>query len=211
MFLCLLFDLCTSETHAEVQEIFIGNWTIIESHPTQTNLKTHKYYFNVTQLSQHNSLLAQVYDFNGTMVRNLTMIFVNKSKGTFGVLEKRKLLGNFDFSPFLAPHIESDGTWEENKRYHAIMVNNKIMQLTVYGDSVEDDDGMVVYTFDKLVKEEPLMWYDKYFKYMFMGIVGVLSILLNIFLQSCKIKRYEEMERKKLKKQEKKKNKKKTD
>ena len=67
-------------------------------------------------------------------------------------------------------------------RYNAVMITNKVMQLSLFSS---DGAEWQVITFEKQDDDRPLPWYETYFKLLFMGFVFLCSWGVSVVVQKC--------------------------
>ena len=213
----ILLRFTKAETHAEVQEIILGNWFVTSRHlglnETQNQEKTHYFYLRSFPTEYKTIITATLYqskEDESSILHNYTLTFSQTSKGKFALSENlnknKRPVATFDFSPVLPPHISSVGDWGSNKSFNALFITNKIAQLTIFGK-----EDWTVYTFDKEENYEPETFLDKYYQLIMMGIAFFLAYIVSKKVQSWQIEKKQKeverilMEQEKQKKKEKKK------
>lgn len=184
-----------TETHAEVQEIILGNWFVTSRQlsPEETpNLENIQYYYLRSTPTNHKTIItASLYkskEDDISILHNYTLTFSQNSKGKFVLSEyfnkKNNKIATFDFSPVLPPHISSVGDWGLNKSFNALFVTNKIAQLTIF-----EKQKWTVYTFDKEEDYEPETFLDKYYQLIMMGIAFFLAYIVSKKVQKWQIEK----------------------
>lgn len=190
-----------AETHAEVQEIILGNWFVTSRHlniSENSNNENVQYYLRSFPTEYKTIITASLYkskEDESSIIHNYTLTFSQTSKGKFALSEtvnkNKKAIATFDFSPVIPPHISSVGDWGENKSYNALFITNKIAQLTIFGKQ-----DWTVFTFDKEDNYEPESFIDKYYQLIMMGITFFLAYLVSKKVQKWQIeKKQKEVER----------------
>ncbi|OHT01735.1 hypothetical protein TRFO_31348 [Tritrichomonas foetus] len=173
-----LLSLIFSETHADVQEIILGSWTVTAKHFSGKEEFPNEESFNfISRRTDTRSIItAQLFktDVSDT-VFNATLTFDSKSKGKFILTEYQsnhfiKTIANFDFSPILPPHISSVGDWGDDKTFNSILITNQIAQLTLFD---KNSLNWTVFQFDK-VGDAPKSFIDKYFSWIFLFVTFIL-------------------------------------
>lgn len=195
VFTFIFIGFVRTETHAEVQEIILGNWFVTSRQlsPEETpNLENIKYYYLRSTPTNHKTIItASLYkskEDDESILHNYTLTFSQNSKGKFVLSEyfnkKNNKIATFDFSPVLPPHISSVGDWGLNKSFNALFVTNKIAQLTIF-----EKQKWTVYTFDKEEDYEPETFLDKYYQLIMMGIAFFLAYIVSKKVQKWQIEK----------------------
>lgn len=202
LFAFFIFGFIKAETHAEVQEIILGNWFVTSRHlnlnETSNQDNIQYLYLRSFPTDYKTIITATLYkskDDESSILQNYTLTFSQSSKGKFvlseGINKNKKSIATFDFSPVLPPHISSVGDWGKNKSFNALFVTNKIAQLTIF-----ENNGWNIYTFDKEDDYEPESFIDKYYQLIVMGIAFFLAYLVSKKVQKWQIeKKQKEVER----------------
>lgn len=179
MFLFISLVLC--ETHAEVQEILVGNWSVHET--IVSGEKARDFHVRIAETDISFKIAIQVYESNESTlpITKYDAVFHRTSKGKFRLIKAGTTFATFDFSPLLPPHISSSGDWGSSETYTATMVTNKIMQLTLFD---KQSGEWRVFHFDKDAVL-PAAWYEKHFQLLFMVVAFVGSWCVTRLVQKC--------------------------
>lgn len=110
--------------------------------------------------------------------------FRPNSKGKFDLIQKEETIAHFDFSPILPPHVSASGKWKENKFFNAALISSTIMQLSIFDNQTGQ---WVVITFEKDTEDDTPSSFDQYYKYIFMGVMFILSFVVSKGVQKCVI------------------------
>jgi hypothetical protein len=193
----LLSSLAHSETHAEVREILLGNWSVIRECPSEVDFLEIplSFHLRVSPTSTESKIdLISYANANSTIpLFNLTAEFASSSKGRFGLLEGSRMIAHFDFSPVLPPHVSSFGDWNDSFMFNALIVTNHLMQLTIFEKGEHD---WTVFNFDKQNEIVPIRFWEKYFQIIVMVIVFIGCYAVTILVQKWQLaKRRREVEK----------------
>lgn len=180
MFFLVPLVLC--ETHAEVQEILVGNWTV---HQTGISGKINEadFHVRIAETEIPSKITIHVYDSNQSTlpIHKYDALFHRTSKGKFRLVKSGSTFATFDFSPLLPPHISSSGDWGSSQTYTATMITNKVMQLTLFD---KEGGAWRVLRFEKDATL-PQAWYEKHFQLLFMVVAFIGSWCVTRIVQKC--------------------------
>ena len=171
-------------THAEVREILLGNWTATCTALVGGKCLADQFWLQIEESRTKSTISIHVFENPSALLpmKQFTAVFNESSKGNFSLFNGHSLTAAFDFSPEFPPHIFSSGPWGSDMRYNAVMITNKVMQLSLFSS---DGAKWQVITFEKQEDDRPLPWYETYFKLLFMGFVFLCSWGVSVVVQKC--------------------------
>jgi hypothetical protein len=175
------FHLALGETQVDLQDILMGIWSITVKNPNEGSVLPERWRMEVVKAGRKDVLSIFMFspgDQDPMKTYNAT--FSPPGKGKFVLTSDSGFHGDFDFSPVLPPHLSAQGKWGNDAYYSSVVITNKIAQLSLFfGAEMKD---WHVYDLEKISDGE-LSFLEKYFKYIFMGVVFVLCTIVSRLVQ----------------------------
>jgi hypothetical protein len=180
----ILFFTVSAETHAEVREILLGNWSVSSEVPSGESFLAvpESFHLRILPPSDVSQIILMTYNtpIATEPLLNLTAIFAPNSKGTFVLHEELRPIAEFDFSPILPPHISSFGDWNQTLTFSALMITNRWMQLTLFE---KEGNRWTVFNFQKEVGDGQPNFFEKHFQMIVMIVVFIGSVGVSMLVQ----------------------------